>query len=81
MCNRHAHLVDPPVSEEVEEIARRTFAIADELQQVRKFHTVAYSCTHHFISLLFSLAQSVKLQQERSERLKRVEVEIKALKP
>lgn len=58
----------------VEDTARRTFALVDELQQVR----VAVQPGR---ASIFIILQSVRLQHERSERLKVATAEIKNLKP
>ena len=61
--------------ENVENVARRTFAIAEELKQVR---LVAFIVSRLF---LMAVVKSTAVQAERTERLKVVVAEVKALKP
>lgn len=61
--------------ENVENVARRTFAIAEELKQVGFITFVVPRL------LLSVVVQSTAVQAERTERLKVVAAEVKALKP
>ncbi len=73
-CGAHLGLVPAIVYERIDEVASHTFAVVEELKQVRPPYSFMRARTQHHPT------QAIPVQLERTERVKTVAEEIKALK-